>query len=425
MVIFIKNIKSLINVENIPKEKASGIEMANMQSLDNAWISIRNDEIIDFGLMGNLDENKINFSGEKVKTINAEGKMVMPAFVDSHTHLVFPDTREKEYVYKIKGLSYEEIAKRGGGILNSSRKMKEISIEELFLYSYHRAIEAMRWGTGALEIKSGYGLSWELEKKMLLVIQQLKKVLPIPVKATFLGAHAVPEQYKSNPDKYVDIVVNEMIPKVSEEKLADFIDVFCDRGFFTVAQTERILAAGQQYGLRAKIHANELDFSGGVQVGVKYNALSVDHLEYLGDDELRTLSGSKTMPTVLPGAAFFLGLKLAPARKIIDKGLPLAMATDFNPGSSPSGNMQIIVSMASILYHMLPEEAITATTLNTAYALGLSNKIGSIAKGKKANLIITKKIPSIDYIPYAYGENKLDLLMINGEFINFDKIKKI
>jgi imidazolonepropionase len=349
--------------------------------------------------------------------IDATGKMVFPSFVDSHTHLVYPSSREIEYVDKIKGLSYEEIAKRGGGILNSAKKMQEISEEELLQDALKRLNEIITYGTGAVEIKSGYGLSFDAELKMLRVIKKLKKMSPLTIKSTFLGAHAVPLEYRGRQTEYVDLVINEMLPQVALEGLADYIDVFCDKGFFTVEDTERILEAGLQYGLQGKIHANELDYSGGVQAGVKYNALSIDHLEYVGEDEINTLLNSNTMPTVLPGAAFFLGMVYAPARKMIDAGLPVAMASDFNPGSSPSGNMQFILSMASIAYKLLPEEAINATTINTAYAMDLSSQLGSIATGKKANLYITKEIPTIEFMPYYYGTNKVDTIILNGKII--------
>jgi imidazolonepropionase len=347
--------------------------------------------------------------------IDATGKMVFPSFCDSHTHLVYPASREIEYIDKIKGLTYEEIARQGGGILNSAKKMQEISEDELVESALGRLNEIQKMGTGAVEIKSGYGLTTESELKMLRVIKKLKSLSPLTIKSTFLGAHAVPAEYKSNPSDYVDLIINEMIPQVASEELADYIDVFCDRGFFTVDDTDRILNAGMKYGLRPKIHANELGFSGGVQVGLKYHALSVDHLEYTGDAEIEALLNSDTMPTILPGAAFFLNMVYAPARKMIDAGLPLAMASDFNPGSSPSGNMQLILSMACILYKLTPEEAINSTTINTAYAMDLSEELGSICVGKKANVFITTPIPSYQFMPYYYGNNKVETVILNGE----------
>jgi len=418
MAILIKNIKELLHIDYDNKLIAKGDEMKKMNTIKDAWVYVNSEFIEGFGKMSDLNEKDIVDSFSDVEIIDASNKMVMPAFVDSHTHLVYPASREIEYIDKIKGLSYEEIAERGGGILNTARKTQEISEQELFTASLKRLDEIASYGTGAVEIKSGYGLTLESELKMLRVIKRLKEESPLTIKSNFLGAHSIPMEYRGKQSDYVDLVVNEMIPKVAEEKLADFIDVFCDIGFFTVEDTARILEAGASHGLRAKIHANELDFSGGVQVGVKYNALSVDHLEYVGENEIEALLNSETIPTVLPGAAFFLGMKYAPAREMIDAGLPLAMASDFNPGSSPSGNMQLILSMASILYKLLPEEAINATTLNTAYAMGISDKLGTITKGKIANLIITKEIPTYEYIPYYYGSNKVDTMIINGQVYN-------
>ena len=382
--------------------------MKQLPSIDDAYLLIEDGKISQFGPMEQVPAFR------DAEVMDATGRFVMPAWCDSHTHLVFPETRELEYTDKIKGLSYEAIAKRGGGILNSAKKMQEASEEQLYNDATKRLKEIVKYGTGAIEIKSGYGLNTEAELKMLRVIKKLKEQSPVTIRSTFLGAHAVPPEYKSNPDKYVDLIINEMLPEVSKENLADFVDVFCDRGFFSPQQTGKILEAANKYGLRPKIHANELDFSGGIQTGVKYNALSVDHLEFTGDEEIQALLNSDTMPVILPGAAFFLNLKYAPARQIIDAGLPLALATDFNPGSSPSGNMQLIISMASILYKMLPEETINAATINGAYAMGLQNELGSIAPGKMANLIVTKAIPSIEYLPYAYGENKVEMTILNG-----------
>jgi imidazolonepropionase len=418
MAILIKNIKDLLQVEKKIRLLVKGREMRDLKTIKNSWLFIDKGQIEDFGEMAKLDETLFHKENNELLLIDAKDKIVMPAFVDSHTHLVYPASRELEYIDKINGLSYEEIARRGGGILNTAKKMRDIDEESLFQESLKRLEEIAAHGTGAVEIKSGYGLSLESELKMLRVIKRLKTTSPLTIKSNFLGAHSIPLEYRGRQDKYVDLVVNEMIPRVAEEKLADFVDVFCDVGFFTVKDTERILEAGSMYGLRAKIHANELDYSGGVQVGVKYNALSVDHLEYVGDEEVKSLLDSETMPTVLPGAAFFLGMVYAPARKMIDAGLPLALASDFNPGSSPSGNMQLILSMASILYKLLPEEAINATTINTAYAMGISDKLGSIAKGKIANIIITKEIPTYEYLPYYYGTNKVDTMILNGKVLD-------
>lgn len=415
MNLLIENIKQLVHTEEKPVKWAKGKEMSKVNLLDDAWLWIVGDRIVDFGPMDSLNKADLLKGKSDVQFLDATSKLAFPSFVDSHTHLVYPVSREGEFVDRIRGLSYEEIARRGGGILNTARKMKEISEEELFLSAMDRLNEMMFLGTGAVEIKSGYGLNWEAERKMLRVIQQLKKASPLTIKSSFLGAHAVPLEFKNKQEKYVDLIVNEMIPQVAEEKLADYVDVFCDQGFFTVEETERILEAGQKYGLRAKIHANELDYSGGIQAGVKFNALSVDHLEYTGDEEIKALLDSDTMPTVLPGAAFFLGMPLAPARKMIDAGLPIAMATDFNPGSAPSGNMQLIMSMASIQYKLLPEEALNATTLNGAYAMELNSELGTIARGKKANLYITKKISGLSFMPYAFGSNKVETVILNGE----------
>jgi len=412
--ILIKNIKELVKVENKPQLKVSGANMAKLQTIQNAYLWIQNDRIAGFGKMHELDTNFFNSGGIKVKEIDAAGQMVFPSFCDSHTHLVYAASREEEYIDKIKGLTYEEIAKRGGGILNSALKLHKASEQELTEQAMQRLDEIKMLGTGAVEIKSGYGLNVADELKMLRVIRSLKDLSPLAIKSTFLGAHAVPLEYKWKQQDYVNLIINEMIPAVAYEDLADYIDVFCDRGFFTVEDTERILMTGLKYGLRAKIHVNELDFSGGVQAGVKYNALSVDHLECVAEDEITVLKETETMPTVLPGASFFLGIPYAPARKIIDSGLPLALASDFNPGSSPSGNMQFIFSLSCIKLRLLPQEAINALTINSAYAMGLSDEYGSISVGKKANVFITIPIPSIDFMPYAYASNKVDKVIING-----------
>lgn len=410
MAILIKNIKKLVQVEDTPKEFVSGSEMAKLGQIDNAFLLINKGTIVDFGSMDCLPAVDSSF-----QVIDAEGRMVFPSFCDSHTHLVYAGSREIEYVDKIRGLSYEEIAKRGGGILNSAKLLHNTSEDDLYNQSLQRINEIIALGTGAVEIKSGYGLSVEDEIKMLRVIKRLSDTTPITIKSTFLGAHAVPADYKGRQGDYVDLIINEMIPIIASEELADYIDVFCDKGFFTVEETERILMAGIKYGMRAKIHANELDFSGGVQVGVKYGALSVDHLEFTGNDEINALLNSDTMPTLLPGAAFFLGMEYPPARKMIDSGLPLAMASDFNPGSSPSGDMKFIMSLGCIIMRLLPEEAINAVTINSAYAMGISDTHGSIAKGKVANVFITKQIPSYEYMPYAYTSKLIDMVILNGE----------
>jgi len=413
----VENISHLVQVEYAPLKKLrKGAEMLHLNAIENAYLYIEDDKIAGFGKMDELPDAMKQIATDE--RLDATGRMVFPSFVDSHTHLVYPTSREAEYIDKIKGLSYEEIAKRGGGILNSAQKMQSISEEALLKDALKRLDEIISYGTGAVEIKSGYGLTPESELKMLRVIKKLKELSPLTIKSTFLGAHAIPLEYRGKQEKYVDLVINEMLPRVAEEQLADYIDVFCDTGFFTVEDTERILEAGRKYGLRGKIHANELDFSGGIQAGVKFNALSVDHLEFTGEQEIKALLDTETMPTILPGAAFFLGMRYAPARQMIDAGLPLAMASDFNPGSSPSGNMQLILSMACILYKLLPEEAINATTLNTAYAMDVSDELGTIAIGKKANIFITKEIPSIAFLPYYYGSNKVDTVILNGKIQN-------
>jgi imidazolonepropionase len=412
MNILIKNISRIVQTEVTPKLLISGTDMSSIGSVENGWLAIKDGIIDDFGHMRSMPEE----TGFDI--IDATGKLVFPSFCDSHTHIVYAGSREKEFVDKIRGLSYEDIAARGGGILNSAKKLHATSEEELFRQSSKRIIEIIGMGTGAVEIKSGYGLNTEDELKMLRVIKKIRKSFPLEIRSTFLGAHTIPGEYKNDREKYIGIIINEMIPAVAAEELADFIDVFCDRGFFTVGETERILMAGMKYGLRPKIHANELDFSGGIQTGVKYNALSVDHLECTGDEEIQSLLGSETMPTLLPGSALFLGLKEPPARKIIDAGLPLALASDYNPGSCPSGNMKLVMSLGCIGLKMLPEEVINAVTINSAYAMGLSETHGSIARGKVANLFITKEMPSYEFFPYAFGSDLIDTVILRGEIIS-------
>lgn len=415
MAILVKNIKQLVQVEKKNIKWRAGKDMQTLPIIENAFLLTEGDKIKDFGPMEELTEAKLSRIKENIEEIDATGRMVFPSFCDSHTHIVYAGSREVEYIDKIKGLSYEEIAKRGGGILNSALKLHETSEEELFEQAWARLEEMASFGTGAAEIKSGYGLSTEDELKILRVIRRLREESPLTIKANFLGAHAVPLQYKQNPDEYVDLIINEMIPMVAAEELADYIDVFCDKGFFTCEQTERMLMQGIKYGLRPKIHANEMALSGGIQVGVKYNALSVDHVEYTGDDEIAALLGSETMPTILPGAAFFLGMPCAPARKMMESGLPVALASDFNPGSCPSGNMQLVVAMGSIMYKMLPEEVINATTINTAYAMGVQEQLGTITKGKTANFFITKPMNTIYFMNYAFGSNKVEQYFLNGK----------
>lgn len=409
------NIKQLVQTETTPRSRVAGADMAEVGSISNAYLLVEDDKIAAFGRMEELDMEAIYANGEMVREIDATGRLVLPSFCDSHTHLVYAGSREIEYIDKIRGLSYEEIAQRGGGILHSSERIRQASEDELYEAAYGRIQEIAAFGTGAVEIKSGYGLDTESELKMLRVIRRLQETTPLLIKSTFLGAHAVPAEYKGKQTEYVNLIINEMIPAVAAEDLADYIDVFCDKGFFTVEDTDRMLNAGMKYGMRAKIHANELDYSGGVQVGVKYNAISVDHLEYVGDEEIACLLDSETMPTVLPGAAFFLNMPCSPVRKMIQAGLPVALASDYNPGSSPSGNMKFILSLGCINYKMLPEEVINATTINSASAMGVEDVAGSIAVGKLANFYITVPITGIEYLPYAYTSDLIETIFLRGE----------
>ncbi|MBI5540855.1 MAG: imidazolonepropionase [Bacteroidia bacterium] len=409
------NIKELIQAEPKSRLKVCGKQMSKLPVIKDAFLYVESGRIMDFGPMEDMNIKRERYFSMSNKIIDATGKYVLPTWCDSHSHIVYAGSREKEFVDKIKGLSYEEIAKRGGGILNSAKLIQKTSEDDLYEQSMVRLNEVIKLGTGAIEIKSGYGLNTESELKMLRVIRKMKENTCAKIKATFLGAHAIPLEYKENSEEYIDLLINEMIPVVAGEDLADFIDVFCDKGFFTPEQTERILMAGLKHGLRPKIHANELALSGGIQVGVKYGALSVDHIEYTGDEEIACLMESDTMPTILPGAAFFLNMPLAPARKMIDAGLPVALASDYNPGSSPSGNMNLIMSMGCINYKMLPEEVIHAVTVNSAYAMGVSEQLGTISLGKSASFIITKPIPSIEFLPYSFGSNVIDSVYLNGK----------
>ena len=401
-------------MEEAPRSMVCGRDMAFLPSIKDAYLLMEDERISAFGEMLSLSPNLV-----ADKIIDATGKIVLPAFCDSHTHIVYAGSREQEFIDKINGLSYEEIARRGGGILNSAKQLHEATEDQLYAEALVRVNEMIRMGTGAAEIKSGYGLNTEDELKMLRVIKRLRETTPLAIRATFLGAHAVPAAYKGRQSAYVDLIVNEMIPAVANEGLADFVDCFCDKGFFTCEETERIMEAGARYGMHSKIHANELALSGGIQIGVKHNALSVDHLEFTGDAEIEVLKGSSTMPTLLPGAAFFLGMNYAPARKMIDSGLPIALASDYNPGSSPSGNMKFILSLATIKMKLTPEEAINAATINSAYAMGISDTHGSICIGKRANVLITKEIPSIYYLPYAYTSDLIDSVILGGKVVCF------
>lgn len=405
----IVNIKELLQVRDTTIEKVSGKEMGILPTLKNAFLWIENDVIIDFGPMENCP--KINPD----QTIDASGKIVLPSWCDSHTHLVYAGNREQEFVDRINGLTYEQIAQRGGGILNSAKTLHNTSEEELYNQSKIRLEEIISLGTGAVEIKSGYGLSLEDELKMLRVIRRLKEDYPVAVKATFLGAHAFPAEFKENHQGYIDVIINEMLPKIADEQLAEFIDVFCEKGYFSVEETEQILSAGKKYGLIPKIHVNQFNAIGGVQAGVKHQALSIDHLEILTPSDIEAIKNSVTMPVALPSCSYFLGIPYTPAREIIDGGLPLALATDFNPGSSPSGNMNFVVATACIKMKMTPEEAINAATINGAYAMGISQTHGSITRDKKANLIITKPLHSFYQLPYAFGSDLIDQIIINGK----------
>lgn len=407
--LLIENIGTLVGIDTHGKSRLCGREMQRLERIDNAYLLVEDGLFKAWGEMADCPVGSVD------ERVDAKGGMLFPAFCDSHTHLVYAGSREIEYIDKIRGLSYEEIAKRGGGILNSAKRLHDTSEGELYDQAMARVEEIRGMGTGAVEIKSGYGLTTEDELKMLRVVRRIKETTDLTVKSTFLGAHAVPLEYKGRQGEFVDLIINEMIPMVASEELADFIDVFCDRGFFTPEETERMLMQGIKYGMRPKIHANELDYSGGIQVGVKYNALSVDHLEYTGPEEIKALQGSETMPTVLPGAAFFLGMVNAPVREMMEAGLPVALASDYNPGSSPSGDMRFIVSLACVRLRMLPEEAINAVTINSAYAMDVSRELGSIAKGKKANFFITKPMPSVEFLPYAYTGRLVHRVFIGGK----------
>jgi len=405
----IKNIHRLYQCDDGSRTVVKGADMKSLPSLENAFVLLEGDKIESWGPMTDCPEVP------EAEAIDATGRSVFPCWCDSHSHIVYAGSREGEFVDRIKGLSYEEIAENGGGILNSARRLQGTSEDDLFEAAKKRLAEVISFGTGALEIKSGYGLTVEAELKMLRVIKRLKAISPIPIKANFLGAHAVPVKYKENRPEYIRLIVEEMLPQIVKENLADYIDVFCDRGFFTVEETDHILQAGAKHGLKAKIHANELDYSGGVQVGVKNNAVSVDHLECMGDEEINCLLNSDTMPTILPSTAFFLNLEYAPARKMIDAGLPVALASDYNPGSTPSGRIPFVISLACIKMKMLPEEAINALTINGAKAMELEGEMGSVAKGKRANLIISKEIASLAFIPYSFGSDLIDQVIIGGK----------
>lgn len=409
MTTLLTNIKGLLQIRETSLKQVSGSQMKTLPSLENAYLLIEDDLIADFGSMDTVPEIAPS------TTIDCSGKYVLPTWCDSHTHIVYAGNREQEFVDRINGLSYEEIANRGGGILNSAEKLQQTSENELFEQSARRLGHVMSLGTGAIEIKSGYGLTTEAELKMLRVIKRLKDHYDIPIKATFLGAHAVPKAFKGNKQGYLDLIVTEMLPQIAKEKLADYIDIFCEKGYFDIADTEFILDAGKHYGLTPKIHVNQFNAIGGVKTGVEFDALSVDHLEVLTAEDVSALKNSATMPVALPSCSLFLSIPYTPARQLIDADLPLALATDYNPGSTPSGNMNLVVSLACMKMRMTPEEAINAATINGAYAMGLEDIVGSVTIGKKANLMITKTIPSYGYLPYSFGENCIEQVLINGE----------
>ncbi|KQW99013.1 imidazolonepropionase [Flavobacterium sp. Root420] len=412
MITLIKNIKELLQVRETSITKVSGAEMAILPTIKNAFLILKDNLIEDYGSMENLPEIKAD------KIIDATGRIVLPTWCDSHTHIVYAGNREQEFVDRINGFTYEEIANRGGGILNSAKKLNETSEEEIYEQSKLRLEEVMHLGTGAVEIKSGYGLTVEGELKMLRVIKKLAENYPIAIKATFLGAHAFPLHYKENKQGYIDEIITKMLPEIAQNKLADYIDVFCETGYFSVEETEKIMEAGIQFGLKPKIHVNQFNSIGGIQSGIKFKALSVDHLEIMNPQDIEALKDTETMPVALPSCSYFLSIPYTPAREMIKAGLPLALATDFNPGSTPSGNMNFVVATACIKMKMTPEEAINAATINGAYAMGLSETHGSITKGKKANLILTKPISSYYQIPYAFGSNLIESIFLEGEILN-------
>jgi len=412
MSLLIKNIKKLIQCRTDKISFVSGEDMSFLPSIDNAYLYVKDGKINDFGKMQDLK----NINTDQV--IDAKGRMVLPSWCDSHTHIVFSGNRSKEFIDRIKGLSYEEIAARGGGILNSAKLLQNTSKEDLYNQSKMRIESVIRQGTGAIEIKSGYGLTFESELKMLQVIKEIKENSKMQVKSTFLGAHACPNEFKDDKEGYIDLVLQKMLPEFSKNNLIDFIDVFCEKGYFSTDDTERIVKQGLKYNIRSKIHVNQFNILGGIKIAVENNALSVDHLEVLEENDIKILSEGSTIPVVLPTCSYFLGINYAPARKLIDSGLPLAIASDFNPGSSPSGNMNFVISTACTKMKLTTEEAINAATINGAYAMGLEDKVGSISKDKIANLIITNKINSIDEIPYNFGGNQIHKIILKGEIIS-------
>lgn len=410
----------IINIESLaglhPKEtlQLKGAAMAHLPEIKNAWLLCRDGLIADFGPMETIPQGLM----ETTPVISANGGYVLPSWCDSHTHIVFAAPREEEFVMKIQGKSYEDIAAAGGGILNSAGKLRKATEDQLFESAAARLHDMLLQGTGAVEIKSGYGLSPESELKMLRVIRRLKETFPIPVKASFLAAHAFPQEYKNDHEGYIRLITEKMLPQIAEERLADYIDVFCEQGFFSVEETSRLLEAGAKYGLPPKIHANQLSVSGAVEIGVKHNAVSVDHLEVTDDAAIKSLTGGNTIATLLPSCSFYLNIPFANARGLINAGIPVAVATDFNPGSTPSGNMNFVVSLSCIKLRMLPSEAINAATINGAAAMQLSDELGSIAIGKRANLMITRPMPSLAYLPYSFGQSQIEMVVLNGKIYN-------
>ncbi len=407
--ILIKNIKKLYQVgEDIP-ETIKGEAMKNVPNIENAYLAFEDGLIVDYGNMENLEGIS---DWRDLEVIDASGKFVFPAFCDAHSHIVFAKSREEEFVDRINGLSYEEIALKGGGILNSAQKLAETDEEELYQSALKRLNKIIETGTGAIEIKSGYGLSVEAELKMLRVIKRLKVNAPIQIKSTFLGAHAVPNEFKGNKEAYIKLVIEEMLPQIAEQNLADFIDVFCEKNYFTTEEMQQILEAGLKYGIKSKVHVNQFNVLGGVKAAIDLGARSVDHLEHISVADIEALKNSSCMPTLLPSCSYFLGIPYADARKMIDSGLPVALASDFNPGSTPSGNLGFVWSLACVKLKMTPEEALNALTVNAAYAMGLSESHGKIALGRKCPIIVTKEIPNLAYIPYAFGENHIERLIL-------------
>ncbi|MBC8475492.1 MAG: imidazolonepropionase [Bacteroidetes bacterium] len=409
--ITIQNIKELVGISYSGILLKKGAEMNQLSTIKNAFVIIENGLIKSFGKMTDLT----SIENDTFTVIDAKNKLVFPSWCDSHTHLVFAAPRDEEFVDRINGLTYEEIALKGGGILNSAEKLQETSEDDLYDSAMIRIREIIKLGTGAVEIKSGYGLTVEAELKMLRVIKRLKQNSPLTIKANFLGAHAIPKEYKTDRNKYIELIINEMLPTIKREGLAEYIDVFCETNYYTPEETDRILKAGIAIGLTPKIHVNQFTTIGGIQTGINNNALSVDHLEVVNKEDIEALKKSETMPTLLPSCSFFLGIPYAPAKELIENNLPIALASDYNPGSTPSGNMNFVVSLACIKMKLTPEQAINAATINSAYAMGVSDKLGSIEIGKKANLFITKEINSYAFLPYSFGSNLIDTVILNGE----------